>query len=95
VYEDAQDGYDYKKGRYSLRNFKLIGKEKSVTVQQFKDGTFVTKYETLKFNFHGLPFTIKKILVDNEEVSIESVKSNGDQSLLIDKNFTVLHIIGK
>ena len=23
VYEDAGDGYDYKKGRYSLRNFKL------------------------------------------------------------------------
>ena len=95
VYEDAQDGYDYKKGRYSFRNFKLTGKEKSVTIQQFKDGSFVTEYETLKFNFHGLPFKIAKIEVDNEEVSITSVKPNGDQNLHIDKNFTVLHITGK
>jgi len=94
VYEDAQDGYDYKKGRYSLRNFKLTGKDKSVTVQQFKHGSFVTEYETLKFNFHGLPFLIDKIMVDNEDVDLQSVKPNGAPSLFIDKNFTVLHITG-
>lgn len=95
VYEDAQDGYDYKKGRYSLRNFKLIGKENSLTVQQFKNGSYVTEYETLRFNLHGLPFEIHKIEVDNEEVDIKEVKPNGSQSLYIDKNFTVLHITGK
>ncbi len=95
VYEDAQDGYDYKKGRYSLRNFKLTGKEKSVTVQQFKQGDFATDYETLKFNFHGLPFNIYKIMVDNEEVDIKSVKPNGAPTLFINKNFTVLHLMGK
>jgi alpha-glucosidase len=95
VYEDAQDGYDYKKGRYSLRNFKLTGKKNSLTVQQFKDGSFVTEYKTLKFNLHGLPFKIHKIEVDNEEIDIHSVKPNGNHSLYIDKNFTVLHIMGK
>ena len=78
VYEDAQDGYDYKKGRYSLRNFKLTGKENSLTVQQFKDGTYMTDYETFKFVFHGLPFKIGKIEVDNEEVALKSVRPNGD-----------------
>jgi alpha-glucosidase len=95
VYEDAQDGYDYKKGRYSLRNFKLTGKENSLTVQQFKDGSFITEYKTLKFNLHGLPFKIHKIEVDNEEIDINSVKPNGNLSLYIEKNFTVLHITGK
>jgi alpha-glucosidase len=95
VYEDAQDGYDYKKGRYSLRNFKLTGKKNSLTVQQFKDGSFVTEYKTLKFNLHGLPFKIHKIEVDNEDIDIHSVKPNGNHSLYIDKNFTVLHIMGK
>ncbi len=95
VYEDAQDGYDYKKGRYSLRNFKLTGKENSVTVQQFKQGDFFTGYDTLKFNFHGLPFKIHKITVDNEEVDVKSVKPNGAPTLFIDKNFTVLHLTGK
>lgn len=95
VYEDAQDGYDYKKGRYSLRNFKLTGKENSLTVQQFKHGSFITEYDTLKFNLHGLPFEIDKIEVDNEEVDMNSVKQNDNHSLFIDKNFTVLHITGK
>jgi len=95
VYEDAQDGYDYKKGRYSLRNFKFTGKQNTITVQQFKQGDFLTEYETLKFNFYGLPFTIHKIMVDNEEVDIKSVKPNGAACLFIDKNFTVLHVTGK
>jgi hypothetical protein len=30
VYEDAQDGYDYKKGRYSFLTFRVTGKEKSL-----------------------------------------------------------------
>ena len=95
VYEDAQDGYDYKKGRYSLRNFKLTGKEKSLTIQQFKDGSFVTGYEKFRFNMYGLPFKIGKVQVDNEEVDLKSIRSNGENSMLIDKNFTLLHITSK
>jgi len=95
VYEDAQDGYDYKKGRYSLRNFKFTGKNNSIIIQQFKDGSFATSYETLKFSFHGVPFKIAKIAIDNEEVSLASVSSEGSQSLQINKNFTVLQIIGE
>ena len=30
LYEDAQDGYDYKKGRFSLRTLNLTGKEKEL-----------------------------------------------------------------
>jgi alpha-glucosidase len=73
----------------------LTGKANSITVQQFKDGSFITEYETLKFNLHGLPFKIHKIEVDNEEIDINSVKPNGNHSLYIGKNFTVLHITGK
>jgi alpha-glucosidase len=94
VYEDAQDGYDYKKGRYSLRNFKLKGKENELIIQQFKDGNFITPYETFRFNFHGLPFAIKEILVDNEMVDLGEVKFNGNNNIQIGKDFTVLHIIG-
>ena len=38
---------------------------------------------------------IKKIELDNEEISLESIKMNGNSILKIDKNFTELHIIGK
>src|SRR5690554_1861483 len=94
VYEDAQDGYDYKKGRYSLRNFKLKGKENELIIQQFKDGNFITPYETFRFNFHGLPFKIKEILVDNEMVDLGAVNFDGNNNIQIGKDFTVLHIIG-
>src|SRR5690606_14110212 len=86
VYEDAQDGYDYKKGRYSLRNFNLKGKENELIIQQFKDGNFITSYETFRFNFHGLPFKIKEIHVDNEMVDLREVKLNGNDNIQISKD---------
>jgi len=92
VYEDAQDGYDYKKGRYSLRNFNLVGKKNSLKIQQFKSGKFITSYETFKINIHGLPFKIKSIQVDNEEIDVKML--NGDVTFVITKEFRELRIIG-
>lgn len=95
IYEDSDDGYDYKKGRYSLSNYKLTGKENSLTIQLFKDGTFDTEYEKVKLNFHGLPFEIEKVMIDNEEVLLRNISTNDNNDLLIDKNFTLLHLSGK
>ena len=95
VYEDANNGYDYKKGRYALSNYKLTGKENSLTIQLFKDGSFETEYETIKLNLHGLPFQIESVMVDNEEIELESLIFGGDNILRIDKNFTSLHLSGK
>ncbi|MCM4151281.1 DUF4968 domain-containing protein [Arenibacter sp. N53] len=94
VYEDGEDGYDYKKGRYSLRNFNFKGKENELVIQQFKDGSFITSYKTFKMNLHGLPFKIKQIQVDNEIVDLKEVKLNGNNNIHLSKDFTVLHIIG-
>lgn len=94
VYEDAQEGYDYTKGYYSLRNFKLSGKESELIIQQFKNGTYITPYEHFRINLIGLPFAIKSIEVDNVEVPLKEVKPNGDNTILVHKDFTELHIIG-
>ncbi len=93
VYEDAQDGFDYKKGRFSLRNFNLLGKEDSLTIQQFKSGKYITSYETFEINLIGLPFEIKKVEVDNVEIDLAS--SLIANILVISKEFTELHIIGE
>lgn len=95
VYEDAHDGYDYRKGRYSYRTFKLTGKPKELIIQQHKQGKYVTPYNNFKLDLKRLPFKIKTIEVDNQETSLDTLKVNGNTSLVVDKNFTELHIIGK
>lgn len=94
VYEDAQDGYDYNKGRFSLRTFTLNGKEKELIIQQHTEGTFETQYSKFKINLNGLPFKVKKIELDNEKISLDQVRLNGDNSLIIGKDFTELHLFG-
>ena len=94
VYEDHQDGYDYKKGRFSLRKFRLRGKDNELIIQQFKDGSFITPYETIKMRFHGLPFKIGMIELDNEKVNYAKVKYQNDNSIVVHKDFTELHLVG-
>ncbi len=95
LYEDANDGYDYKKGNFSLRNFSLVGKSNTLNIQQHKIGKFITSYETFKIVLHGLPFKILKIYIDDEQFLFEDVKINGDNILIVPKEFTNLNIIGE
>ncbi|MEP2935321.1 MAG: glycoside hydrolase family 31 protein [Gilvibacter sp.] len=91
VYEDAQDGYDYKKGRFSLLSFKLTGKKDELILQQHKEGTFITSYDTIKLNLKGLPFKVTAVEIDNQLDT--SYTPNGD-SLVVPKDFTEIHLIG-
>lgn len=95
VYEDAQDGYDYNKGRFSLRTFTLTGKEQELMIQQHKEGNYENGYQNFAINLHCLPFKVTKILVDNEEISLEEALYNGHNLLHINKDFTLLQLIGK
>jgi alpha-glucosidase len=92
VYEDAHDGYDYNKGRYSYKTFSLTGKEKELIIQQHIDGKFETQYSKLKINLLGLPFAVKTIEIDNEIINLQEVNFQ-DNTLEIDKNFSELHFI--
>jgi len=95
VYEDAHDGYDYIKGRYSLRDFSLLGDKKSLTLQQFKSGKYTTPYNTFKIKFNGLPFKIARVEVDNEMRDLVKIKVNGDNTVVVSKEFTKLKVFGK
>ena len=95
VYEDAQDGYDYKKGRYSFLSFRTIGKEKELIIQLHKEGKYDTPYSKYKINLIGLPFKVTEIEIDNEKVEFDSERYEENNFLIIDKEFTELHIIGQ
>ena len=93
LFEDANDGYDYTKGRYSLRHFKVVGTDNKLTLRQHKQGKYVTTYETFKINLYGLPFDVNSIKIDNEEVSLEDVQFK-NRTLIVSKAFTNIQIIG-
>lgn len=94
VFEDAQDGYDYKKGRYSLRNFKITGKENDLVIQQHKDGKYITEYNHFEIELIGLPFEVSKIEVDNVMVSMDDVHWNKKTNTLkVTKDFSEIHLI--
>jgi alpha-glucosidase len=95
VYEDAQDGYDYKKGRYSFLSFKTIGKEKELIVQLHKEGKYDTNYSKYKINLLGLPFSVKEIQIDNEKLVFDKKTYENENCLIVDKEFSELHIFGK
>jgi len=95
LYDDAHDGFDYKKGRFSLRTFKVTGKKEELILQQHKTGDFNAEYNTFKLNIHGLPFEIKEIQLDNVKIPLNHINSNGTTSMSVDKNFSEIHFIGK
>ena len=94
LYDDAHDGYDYKKGRFSLRTFKLTGKKKEFILQQHKRGDFNAKYSKFNIVFHNLPFEITSVQIDNEEINISSIDVD-THSLSVEKEFTEIHLFGK
>ena len=95
LFDDAHDGFDYKKGRYSLRTFKVTGKAKELIIQQHKEGKFNANYSKFNLVFHNLPFDIKTIEIDNVEIPLNNLKVNGKNSITIDKDFTELHLLAK
>ncbi|MFV8335562.1 glycoside hydrolase family 31 protein [Flavobacterium sp. RSP29] len=95
VYEDAQDGYDYKKGRYSFLSFQTTGKEKELIIQLHKEGKYDTNYSKYKINLIGLPFKVKMIEIDNVEVSFDKNTLENEGYLIVDKEFTAFHVTGE
>ncbi len=94
LFDDAHDGYDYKKGRYSLRTFKVTGKKNELILQQHKQGKFDADYNNFNIVFHNLPFKITSVQIDNVVVDVNKSNTTGIQSITVDKEFTELHLMG-
>lgn len=94
-FDDAHDGFDYTKGRYSLRNFTLTGSENDLVIHQYKSGKFTANYTSFKLVFHGLPFSISNIEINNKEVPLNTLVFENENSFVIHKDFEELHIFCK
>ena len=92
VYEDAQDGYDYQKGRYSYRNFKLRGKSDELIITQHKLGKYNTEYDKFAINIIGIPFEINEVEIDNVSISLDELEFDSEKKTFkVTKDFSEIH----
>jgi alpha-glucosidase len=91
LYDDDGDGYEYTKGNHSLRTFKLKGSADDLVIRQHKSGKFITGYSRFSLRFIGIPFEVGMISIDKEPVSMDRFDAT-DGTLLIDKDFSEIHI---
>jgi alpha-glucosidase len=92
VYEDAQDGYDYSKGHFSLLTFQVTGTEQKLQVELQNEGDFESPYNQFKINVIGLPFQATRVRIDEEEMFLESLQEPGSNALMVSKYFRILEL---
>jgi len=95
IYTDKGDGYDYAKGRYSLRTIHLKGREHDLVISQHKDGEYDASYRTFKLNIHHLPYAVKSVYIDNQKAEVVASTKDHVTILIVDKDFGEIHITGK
>ena len=94
IYTDSGDGYDYMKGRFSYRSIYVTGRGEDLVISQHKDGDYDSSIRSFRLELHNLPFDVKSIYVDNKR--FEGVEMHeGRPTLVVNKDFTEIHITGK
>lgn len=77
LYEDAEEGWEYKDGEYRLTTFKYgtDTKSKTVTLKADREGNFNPGYNTVEITLIGLPFDADTAEVDGSNVELEGIES--------------------
>lgn len=80
LYEDAGEGYAYREGAYSLKQFKTEGNGRNFWLRQVKTGDFETTYDSVKIYLVGFPSFVKYCAADGQEMPIKEIRLR-DRSL--------------
>jgi alpha-glucosidase len=80
LYEDEGDGYDYEKGIYNTKRFKVQCTETSMKLSLKSNGHYEPDYSTYKLIIHGIPFTPSGVLLN--EKMVESAAINTENNTL-------------
>ncbi|MGD8427489.1 MAG: glycoside hydrolase family 31 protein [Balneolaceae bacterium] len=98
LYEDAEDGYDYKKGNYRLSSFRMVPdtEDKRLIIKKTQEGDWVPSYSNIKVNIIGLPFSCKTIRLDGYEVEVKTdqLSTGNVYKAHIDGDFNTLEVCG-
>ncbi len=92
LYEDAGEGYGYKNGEFSLKEWQTEGANGHFTLRQSTSGNFALPYQQAKIYLVGFPTYVTSCQVDGADFPIKEIKLR-DRSLytlVINADFQVI-----
>ena len=93
-YEDHGDTFAYEQGIYSEKKFTLKGDHQSLSIDQIIDGLYTPNYEWYSYSIVGLPFEIKKITIDEHDITEYHMDERQCLRFKSNKNFSNIKILG-
>jgi len=93
LYEDAGDGYEYKKGRCNVKTFTQQSTPDGFTLHQHVSGKYKPTYQEYKLELIGLPFEPQTMHIDDHEVAPRFEKQDdGTYHVIVGSEFATVKI---
>jgi alpha-glucosidase len=92
IYDDAGDGYGYESGEYSERKFVTRGEARRFVIRQDTQGSFEPTFTKYRMNVFGLPFKVRKVMIDGNKMNQWSAGLNGVFRLKVPRDFHRIEI---
>ncbi len=90
LYEDAEEGYNYKKGDYRLTSYNIENSENNLTITASREGKFKPKYDTVLLNIIGLSFEPDSLTIDGKTQPLKKHNSRYTVQATPDFNEVIL-----
>jgi len=94
-FEDHGDTFAYEQDIYSEKKFTVKGNDRRLLIQQKLEGLYTPNYETYNCNLIGIPFGVKKVIIDGTETKDYQTDDRNCLRFKTNKNFSVIQIQGE
>lgn len=91
-FEDHGDTFAYEQDIYSEKKFSVRGDAVSLLIEQTTDGLYTPNYELYSYQVIGIPFEIKRIIIDDRELTDFTLDESGHLCFKSNKNFANIRI---
>jgi alpha-glucosidase len=92
MYEDHGDTFAYEQDIYLEKKFTVKGDEQNLKINQLIEGLYTPNYELYACNVIGVKFQVRKIIIDNKEITDYYTDDKGCLHFKCNKNFTEIQI---
>jgi len=91
-FEDHGDTFAYEQDIYSEKKFSVRGDAVSLLIEQTTDGLYTPNYELYSYQVIGIPFQVKRIIIDDRELTDFTLDESGHLRFKSNKNFGDIRI---